>query len=138
MFRLWLFLSGLAALAAVAMAAWGAHAMSDLASYPRLAMSFDTAQRFHMIHSVALFGVAVLFAATDGRRNLWGAIVLNLAALGFLIGILLFSGGIYYQVLNLQQTALKIVPAGGMAFMIGWLAVALSAPGYRSASITQR
>lgn len=136
MFRLWLFLSGLVALAAVAVAAWGAHGAAGLAPYPRLAASFETAQRFHLIHSVALFGVAVLFAATDGRRNLWGAIALNLAAFGFLIGIILFSGGIYYQVLNIQQTGLKVVPAGGMAFMIGWIAVALSAFGYRGASAT--
>jgi uncharacterized membrane protein YgdD (TMEM256/DUF423 family) len=133
-FRLWLFISGIVALAAVAAGAWGAHGLTGLAPYPRLTAIFDTAQRFHLAHSIALFGVAVLFAATDGRRNLWGAITLNLAALGFLIGIILFSGGIYYQVLNIQQTGLKVVPAGGMAFMIGWVAVALSAFGFRSAS----
>ena len=134
MFRLWLFIAGIVGLAAVAAGAWGAHALNGLADYPRLASIFETALRFHLVHSVALFGTAILFAATDGRRNVWGAVMLNLAALGFLLGIVLFSGGIYYQVLNIQETGLKVVPAGGIAFMIGWIAVALSAFGFREGS----
>jgi uncharacterized membrane protein YgdD (TMEM256/DUF423 family) len=137
MFRFWLFISGIVALAAVVAGAWGAHGITELAAYPRLASIFHTALLFHLIHSLALFAVAVLFAATDGRRNRWGAIMLSLAASGFLIGIILFSGGIYYQVINIQQTGLKIVPAGGASFMIGWLAVALSTFGYRSGGATR-
>jgi uncharacterized membrane protein YgdD (TMEM256/DUF423 family) len=133
-FRIWIFISGIVALGAVAAGAWGAHALTDLAAYPRLASSFESALRFHLIHAIALFGVAILYAATEGRRNAWGAAMLGLAAVSFLIGIALFSGGIYYQVFNIQQTGLKIVPAGGIAFMIGWVAVSLSAFGYRRAS----
>lgn len=131
-FRFWLFVSGIVALSAVAAAAWGAHSLNGLAPYPRLASIFETAQRFHLIHAIALFGLAVLFAATDGRRNVWGGITLNLAAIAFLIGIILFSGGIYYQVLNIEQTGMNAVPAGGIAFMVGWVALALSVFGYRS------
>lgn len=134
-FRLWLFVSGLVALAAVAMAAWGAHGLNDyLAANPYHAKIFDTALRFHLIHSVALFGVAILYIATEGRRNVWGAVMLNLTAVAFLAGIALFAGGIYYEVLNIQQTGMPIVPAGGMAFMIGWIAVSLSAFGYHGTS----
>lgn len=135
MFRFWLFISGIVGLAAVAAGALGAHVLSGLADDPRLASNFDSALQFHLVHAIALFGVAVLFIATDGRRNGWGAVMLNLAALMFLLGIVLFSGGIYYQVANLQQTGLKIVPAGGISFMIGWVAATLSAFGYRTASI---
>ncbi len=131
-FRIWLFISGLAALSAVAAAAYGAHGLNGLTGYVRLAAIYETAQRFHMIHALALFGAAILMAATEGRRNLWGGLTLNLAALCFLTGILMFSGGIYYQVLNAQQTGVPIVPLGGGAFMVGWAAIALSVFGYRT------
>ncbi len=131
MYQFWLFIAGIVALAAVAMAAWGAHGLTGLEPYPRLTEIFDTAQQFHLAHAIALFGVAILFTATEGRRNLWGTVTLNLAAFALLTGTVLFSGGIYYQVLNVQQSGLKVVPAGGMAFMIGWIAVSVSVFGIR-------
>lgn len=134
MFRFWIFVSGVAALTAVAAAAWGAHGQSVLAADPRLASIFETAQRFHMVHAIALFALAALHAATDGRRNLWGAIMLNLAAIGFVIGIVLFSGGLYYQVMNAAQTGVSIAPVGGVGFMAGWAALSLSAFGFRRQS----
>jgi uncharacterized membrane protein YgdD (TMEM256/DUF423 family) len=59
--------------------------------------------------------------------------MLNLAAVAFLAGIALFSGGIYYHVLKGVPPSAPIVPAGGLAFMVGWAALALSAFGYRAA-----
>ena len=129
MFRIWLFIAGLVALAAVVAAAHGAHELNRYALFPAAAKIYDTAQLFHMMHAIALFGVAILLATTDGRRHGWSSLMLNLAAVAFLAGIALFSGGIYYHVLKGVPPS---APAGGLAFMVGWAALALSAFGFRS------
>jgi uncharacterized membrane protein YgdD (TMEM256/DUF423 family) len=46
----------------------------------------------------------------------------------------LFSGGIYYQVLKSVQLGNGIIPAGGISFMVGWGALALSVFGFRRAA----
>jgi uncharacterized membrane protein YgdD (TMEM256/DUF423 family) len=136
MFRIWLFIAGLVALAAVVAAAHGAHELNRYALFPAAAKIYDTAQLFHMTHAIALFGVAILLATTDGRRHGWSSLMLNLAAVAFLAGIALFSGGIYYHVLKGVPPNAPIVPAGGLAFMVGWAALALSAFGFRSVTRT--
>ncbi len=131
-FRIWLFIAGITALLAIVAGAYGAHALNSSALFPRAAKIYDTAQLFHMIHAVALFGIAILMAGTDGRRAGWTSWILNIAALAFLAGIALFSGGIYYHVLKGVEPGVPIVPFGGVSFMIGWGALALSAFGFRS------
>jgi uncharacterized membrane protein YgdD (TMEM256/DUF423 family) len=130
-FRIWLFISGVTALVGVAAAAYGAHKLPELIPIPRLLKIFEIAYQFNLMHAMALFGVAILMAATEGRRNGWGALMLNLTALAFLTGLVLFSGGIYYQVLTVQEASVNVVPFGGIAFMTGWAALSLSAFGYR-------
>ncbi len=131
MFRIWLFVAGLVALAAVLAAAHGAHELNRYALFPTAAKIYDTAQLFHMVHAIALFGVAIMLATTEGRRNAWSTAMLNLSAFAFLAGIAMFSGGIYYHVLRGIEPSIPIVPAGGVSFMVGWAALALSAFGYR-------
>lgn len=131
-FRIWLFIAGVVALAAIVAAAHGAHALDRAASFSTTARIYDTAQLFHMLHAVALFCVATLLAGTEGRRKGWASWMLQIAALGFLAGIILFSGGIYYHVLKGIEPSVPIVPVGGISFMVGWGALALSAFGFRS------
>ena len=82
---------------------------------------------------LALMLTAVLLAATEGRRGAYACWMLNIAGLAFAVGIVLFSGGIYLQILRGVQLPPAIVPTGGIAFMIGWAALALSAFGLRKA-----
>lgn len=133
-FRIWLFVAGVSAVLAVLAAAHGAHALGSMGVLTGALKSYEIAQNFHMLHSLALFGVAVMFAATDARRTLWAGAMLNIAGAAFLAGILLFSGGIYNQVLNAAQAGVPIVPIGGVSFMVGWASLALSAFGFRGAA----
>ncbi|MGF1619014.1 MAG: DUF423 domain-containing protein [Rhodomicrobiaceae bacterium] len=128
-FRIWLFVSGLLALSALMAAAYGAHQLKWYA--PGTMKLYETAQLYHMVHAMALFGLAVLFAATDGRRRLWAGLLLNVAALGFVAGIAMFSGGLYYEVFAGVKPQIQIVPMGGLAFMTGWAAVSLATFGFR-------
>jgi uncharacterized membrane protein YgdD (TMEM256/DUF423 family) len=130
-FRFWLFVAGISALLSIAAAAHGAHALNRVALFPTAAKIYDTAQLFHMAHAIALLAVAVLLGATEDRRTVWGDWMLQIAAFAFLAGMALFSGGIYYHVLKGIEPSIPIVPAGGVSFMIGWAALALSAFGFR-------
>ena len=136
-FRIWLFVAGVSAVLAVLAAAHGAHALGSMGLLTGALKSYEIAQNFHMLHSLALFGVAILFAATDDRRSGWATLMLHIAAAAFLAGILLFSGGIYHQVLKSVEAGVPIVPVGGVSFMIGWAALAVSAFGFRGAAPAQ-
>lgn len=116
--RIWLALAGLSGALAVAAGAWGAH---GLAADPAAADVFDTGVRYHMWHALALFGVGALAAA--GR----GGAALNLAGAAFVLGTVLFSGGLYVLALTGAGGAAMIAPAGGVSFILGWLALAAHA-----------
>ncbi len=131
-FRIWLFISGILALTAVAASAYGAHALNRIADVTAAANIYDTAQLFHMLHAITLFGLSGLLAATEGRRSLWTGAMLQISGVAFLAGIGLFSGGIYYTVLKGVELGVPIIPAGGVLFMVGWTALALSAFGFRN------
>ena len=111
-FRIWLFIAGVVAVTALVAAAYGAHALNRYALIPTVAKVFDIGQLYHMAHALALFGLAILLAATDGRRTVWSNLMINAAGLAFLAGIAAFSGG--------------------TAFMAGWAALALSAFGFHN------
>ncbi len=134
MFRLWLFIAGLSGAAAVLAGAYGSHALFPVGTFSIEADTFHTGQLYHLVHSIALAGVAALMAATDGRRRLWAAVFVNASALAFVAGILFFAGGIYFHTLS-GEPAGRIVPAGGIAFTIGWAALTLSVFGYRRAPL---
>lgn len=130
MFRLWLFLAGISGAAAVLAGAYGSHALFPVGTASVMAEVFRTGQLYHLLHSIALAGVAALSAATAGRQRLWAGVFINAAGLAFVAGILLFPGGIYFHTLT-GQSAGHIVPAGGISFTLGWAALALSVFGFR-------
>jgi uncharacterized membrane protein YgdD (TMEM256/DUF423 family) len=136
-YRIWLFLAGIAGGTAVLAAAYGAHGLSEVAAVSPMAKMFNTATLFHALHAIVMALTAVLLAATEGRRRVFATMMLNVAAAAFLIGIVLFSGGIYYHVARDMPPAVPIVPAGGIAFVAGWGAMALSAFGFRRAPLNQ-
>ena len=48
-----------------------------------------------------------------------------MAGVSFLIGILIFSGGLYALVFSGVKILGAVVPLGGVAFIAGWIAMAL-------------
>jgi uncharacterized membrane protein YgdD (TMEM256/DUF423 family) len=136
-YRIWLFLAGLAGGTAVMAAAYGAHGLNGVVTVSPMVKIYDTATLYHALHAIALALVAVLLAATEGRRGTFACVLLNIAAAAFLIGIILFSGGIYFHIARGIQAVAPVVPAGGIAFIIGWGALALSALGLRRLDLNQ-
>ena len=117
--RLTLTFAALSGLVAVAMGAIGAHVLK--ARLDAQALSWlDTAVRYQAWHALALIGVAAFLA----RRQ---AAPLGLAALAWMAGTVLFSGSLYALALTGFRPLALITPLGGVAFLVGWGALAVFA-----------
>ena len=119
MARLFLLLSAFAGFTGVALGAFAAHGLKSRLSPEYLAV-FQTGTHYQLIHALALFGVALLSLHAPGR-------LLNLAGGCFALGILLFSGSLYLLTLSGIGKLGIITPFGGLAFLVGWLCLGLSA-----------
>lgn len=129
-FRIWLCAAALFGLTSVFAAAYGAHGLTGITTSATALKIYETAQQFQALYSVVLIGIAVLIAATEGQRSTLTDWALQISAGAFVLGILLFSGGIYLGVVTGAHTGLPIVPIGGGLFLLGWLALAVSAFGF--------
>lgn len=104
----------------VGLGAFGAHGLKRRLTAERLE-TFETAVRYHMFHSLAI--LAAVFAG--GR---WPASPFPQAAGWlFIAGIVLFSGSLYALVASGKRWWGAITPLGGVAFIAGWICLALSA-----------
>ncbi len=113
--RAWVVLAGLNGMLAVGMGAYAAHGLAGDAYVQGLA---ERASQYQLLHALALLAADRL--AAEGRRLAHGAAAL------FLAGLLLFSGSLYWRALTGAALPLPMItPAGGMAFMAGWLVLAL-------------
>lgn len=114
--RLFLFLGGVLGFLAVALGAFGAHALKDQLS-PQLLATFDTGARYHLIHAGALVLVGLLIDRHAHRA-------LSVAGWAFLVGVLLFSGSLYSLAITGVRWLGAITPFGGVALLLGWASVA--------------
>ena len=79
----------------------------------------DVSVRYHMMHTLALLALGVGRLPASRR--------LAIAAACILLGIAMFCGGLYSMVFAGEMGHWAIVPAGGLCFILGWLALATSA-----------
>ena len=116
--------AALLGVSAVALGAFGAHGLtsmlaSSIDTSERLAW-WETAARYHLAHALAC-GLA---AWAHERRGARASIV---SAASFVIGVLVFSGSLYAMALGAPRWFGAITPIGGVALMIGWIALAVAA-----------
>lgn len=113
---------------AVALGALGAHALKlkmneGIITADQL-NGFDTAVKYQMYHTLALFGLLMLSKHIQSK-------LINYAYYFFLTGIIMFSGSLYLLCTrNLWQAEwLKVLgpitPIGGLFFIAGWACIAL-------------
>lgn len=102
----------------VALGAVSAHAPHG-AAHPDAAHLLTAAVTYHLVHGLALVIEGAMARSSPSR---W-----LLAAYGLhAMGIALFCGGLW--VLAMSGTPLgPIIPAGGVAFIAGWIALAVHA-----------
>lgn len=101
---------------AVAAGAFGAHALKNTLSPDRLE-TWQTAVQYHAWHALGLIMVG-LIGAYFQIPVAWPASLL-------LAGIVIFSGSLYVLCLTGLGWLGAITPIGGVAFIAGWLVLAV-------------
>jgi uncharacterized membrane protein YgdD (TMEM256/DUF423 family) len=114
-------LGALSGLISVAAGAFGAHALRARLDPAALAV-FETGARYQMYHALGLLGVAWVVSRWPGP---WA----GRAGWLFVAGTVLFSGSLYVLALSGIRWLGAITPLGGVAFLLGWLCLALAARG---------
>ena len=104
---------------AVLAGAFGAHAIAEVVTPERLA-TFRTGAQYQLIHSIALVLVGLSIDRFQTNAIRW-------SGWSFLAGTLLFSGSLYALVLTETPALGAVTPFGGLAFICGWLLLAVGA-----------
>lgn len=115
---MWLALGALSGFLAVALGAFGAHGLKDRLT-PELMTIYQTGAHYHLAHAIALALVGVA-----ARQQTSAA--LHVAGWGFAVGTLIFSGSLYALAITDIRQLGAITPIGGVAFMVGWIALAIA------------
>ena len=105
---------------AVAIGAWGAHGGAHLLNAKTL-ITFQKAVKYQMFHAIALLITGLLIIQWKEQTR-----YLNIAGWSFLTGTVLFSGSLYF-IAFLSVKAGYITPAGGIAFIVGWISLVIAA-----------
>jgi uncharacterized membrane protein YgdD (TMEM256/DUF423 family) len=126
----WIAIGAIIGAIGVALGAFGAHGLQDFLvrqgysgdDLTRRLDIFETAIRYQLFHALALVLVGL---ALDRRPTPWW----RFAAWAFLSGVVLFSG--LLKVLTIAGPSWSwlgaVVPLGGVAMIVGWLALSIGA-----------
>jgi uncharacterized membrane protein YgdD (TMEM256/DUF423 family) len=118
--RIFFMISALSGALAVALGAFAAHGLRDRLT-PQSLATFETGVRYLMYHALALIGVA--WAVTHWPDS-------NLPTIGgwlMVAGMVFFSGSLALLAFTGVSWLGAIAPIGGLAFILGWLCLALAA-----------
>ncbi len=124
MHRWFLVTASLIGALSVAMGAFAAHALRQMASADTVAI-FETGVRYQFYHAFALLAVAVLYEHYPGALLQW-------AGNCFQIGIVLFSGSLYVMTAlkasgsSVSQGVGVLTPFGGLFFIAGWILMVIA------------
>ncbi|MFL2546660.1 MAG: DUF423 domain-containing protein [Candidatus Rariloculaceae bacterium] len=103
-------------LLATALGAYGTHGLQGTLSATAWS-AYETAIRYQFYHGLGMIGTTLLAGRYPDSRAI--------AASGWLLlaGIVLFCGSIYATSFGAPAAIGGLAPAGGTAFMAGWLAL---------------
>jgi uncharacterized membrane protein YgdD (TMEM256/DUF423 family) len=118
--RLLVTIAAVAMAAAVALGAFGAHALRDRLQPDQLTV-WSTAVQYHVYHALGLLAVAwVAHLLPESAAVRWSGWLM-------LGGIVVFSGSLYVLVLSGARWLGAITPLGGVTFIAAWVLLAVAA-----------
>lgn len=103
---------------AVGFGAFGAHIVQETLSPGRYDV-YQTAVQYHFYHAIGLLILGVLMMKV--RDSKW----LRWSGYSLVTGILVFSGSLYLLTLTDTGWLGAITPIGGVAFVLGWIFLAV-------------
>lgn len=116
--RRYIFIGSCILFLAVAIGAFGAHALKDIVIGKYL-ITFKTGGQYHFYHGLALIFIGLL-------KKVSPKIEVNFVFNSFFMGILLFSFNCYLYAITQMKIFAMIVPVGGVLFLMGWLKLAIT------------
>src|ERR671933_2923470 len=116
--RTFFLIGAVSACVGVAAGAFGAHGLKERLSADMLAI-FEVGVRYQMYHAFALIAAAWAQARWPGSRS-------TASGWLFVAGTIIFSGSLYLLSLTGQRWLGAITPLGGLAFLAGWLCLAMA------------
>ena len=117
----WLLMCAVNGFVAVAAGAFGAHALGDRIPETDLS-AFQTGVQYHLVHTLALGLIAMASTQSSLPQP-----AVSAAGWAFFAGIVLFSGSLYFLGVTGSRALVLVTPIGGVAFLIGWAALAWAA-----------
>ena len=107
---------------AVALGAFGAHALKEILSEYGAGI-WDTAVQYQMFHAVGLIVIGILMSQKlfgNVKQLKWAGILMN-------AGIVFFSGSLFALAVTEIKPLGAITPIGGVLFLTAWVLVMVSA-----------
>lgn len=101
---------------AVALGAFGAHALKETLMANGTTEVWNKAVFYHFVHALVLLLLATLPGTARMVSALFGG------------GIVIFSGSLYFLALTNIRWFGAITPIGGLCFLAGWLWLIISPP----------
>ena len=99
---------------AVAIGAFGAHALKPLLEASGRAETFELAVRYQFYHALALLVTGAIMNQVESK-------LLRYCGLFFALGIVFFSGSLYVLCFSGLGILGAITPIGGVFFILGWI-----------------
>lgn len=108
---------------AVALGAFGAHALKAMLESSNRVDTFDTAVKYQFYHAIGLVLIGLLLqncAVNAERFYHW-------SGYAFLIGVVIFSGSLYTICFTGIRAFGAVAPIGGTLMIVGWMLLLLAA-----------
>ena len=103
---------------AVMLGAFGAHGLKKSLS-DEMMVFYKTGVDCHFIHALGILLIGLLHHQYPESR------LMLFAGISLIVGIILFSGSLYVLSMTEIKKLGMITPLGGLAFIIGWLLMAI-------------
>ena len=97
---------------AVALGAFGAHALKEILLATGRHETYELAVRYQFYHTLALLAAGILVEKFPAIKT---------ASILFVIGVIIYSGSLYILALTNQTGWGAVTPVGGVALIAGWL-----------------
>ncbi len=102
----------------VGIGAFGAHSLEATLTANGRLETYETAVKYQFYHALAIFLLGILMINLNSSY-------FGYAAWSFLIGTIIFSGSLYVLSITNITWLGAITPIGGLAFILGWIFLAL-------------
>lgn len=119
MAKTFLLVAAISGLLAVALGAFGAHALKDRLASDLLSV-YHTGVQYHFYHTLALLLVGALLLHAPQ------ASLLHWSGWWFVAGMVIFSGSLYVLAITGTRWLGAVTPLGGLALLAGWISLAMA------------